>query len=160
MGEDRAVLLTVLAEASTAVAGTPSRSTKTALLAAALRQAGPAEVALAVAYLSGELPQRRTGVGHRSLVDLPSPAESASLELAEVDAAFEAMATSAGAGSAARRRALVVALFARATTDEQRLHIESLPEADYFGLSYYEKWLRAVAAVMLAKGAVTWEDLQ
>ena len=46
------------------------------------------------------------------------------------------------------------------TTDEQRLNIESLPEADYFGLTYYEKWLRAIAAVMLAKGAVTWEDLQ
>ena len=98
MGDTRAVLLTVLAEASTAVAGTPSRSAKTALLAAALRQAGPAEVALAVAYLSGELPQRRTGVGHRSLVDLPSPAESASLELTEVDAAFTAMATTAGTG--------------------------------------------------------------
>ena len=46
------------------------------------------------------------------------------------------------------------------TTDEQRLNIESLPEADYHGLTYYEKWLRAIAAVMLAKGAVTWEDLQ
>ena len=121
MGDTRAVLLTVLAEASTAVAGTPSRSAKTALLAAALRQAGPAEVALAVAYLSGELPQRRTGVGHRSLVDLPPPAASASLGLTEVDAAFTALATTAGTGSAARRRALLVGLFARATPAEQRL---------------------------------------
>jgi len=46
------------------------------------------------------------------------------------------------------------------TTDEQRLNIESLPEADYFGLTYYEKWLRAITAVMLAKGVVTWEELQ
>lgn len=46
------------------------------------------------------------------------------------------------------------------TTDEQRLNIEGLPEADYHDLTYYEKWLRAIAAVMLAKGAVTWEDLQ
>lgn len=46
------------------------------------------------------------------------------------------------------------------TTDEQRLHIEGLPEADYFGLTYYEKWLRAVTAVMLAKGHVTWEELR
>ena len=121
MGDTRPVLLTVLAEASTAVAGTASRSAKTALLAAALRQAGPAEVGLAVAYLSSELPQRRTGVGHRSLVDLPPPAHVASLELAEVDAAFEEMSTTAGTGSAARRRAIVVGLFARATLDEQRL---------------------------------------
>jgi hypothetical protein len=46
------------------------------------------------------------------------------------------------------------------TTDEQRLHIESLPEADYFGLTYYEKWLRAIAAVMLEKGHVSWEELE
>ncbi len=45
------------------------------------------------------------------------------------------------------------------TTDEQRLHIEGLPERDYFGLTYYEKWLRSVSAVALAKGLVTWEDL-
>jgi hypothetical protein len=46
------------------------------------------------------------------------------------------------------------------TTDEQRLHIEGLPEADYFGLTYYEKWLRAIAAVMLEKGVVGWEELE
>lgn len=46
------------------------------------------------------------------------------------------------------------------TTDEMRLNIESLHETDYFGLTYYEKWLRSVTAVMIAKGVVTWEDLQ
>jgi hypothetical protein len=46
------------------------------------------------------------------------------------------------------------------STDEMRLHIEGLPEHDYFGLTYYEKWLRSVSAVMLAKGLVTWDELR
>ncbi len=115
------MLLTVLAEASAAVGATPGRTAKVTLLAAALRAAGPAEVGLAVAYLSGELPQRRTGVGHRSLVDLPEPVDEASLELAEVDAAFAQMSTAAGTGSTAVRRQLLVGLFGRATRPEQRL---------------------------------------
>jgi nitrile hydratase subunit beta len=45
------------------------------------------------------------------------------------------------------------------TTDEQRLNIESLPEAEYFGLTYYEKWLKAMTAVLLARGVVSWEDV-
>ena len=45
------------------------------------------------------------------------------------------------------------------TTDEQRLNIESLPEADYFGLTYYEKWLKAMAAVLVSRGVVTWEEV-
>lgn len=45
------------------------------------------------------------------------------------------------------------------STDEMRLHIEGLPEAEYFSLTYYEKWLRSVCSVMVAKGLVTWEDL-
>lgn len=46
------------------------------------------------------------------------------------------------------------------TTDEMRLGIESLHETEYFDLTYYEKWLRSVTAVMVAKGVITWEDLQ
>lgn len=44
-----------------------------------------------------------------------------SLGLAEVDRAFAAMAEVSGAGAVARRRALLVELFARATGREQRL---------------------------------------
>ncbi|MCW2616690.1 MAG: ATP-dependent ligase [Frankiales bacterium] len=115
------MLLTVLAEASVAVGATAARSTKVALLAAALREAGPTEVGLAVSYLSGELPQRRTGVGHRSLSGLPGPADEPSLTLAEVDAAFAAMSTSSGTGSATTRRSLLGGIFQRATAAEQRL---------------------------------------
>jgi hypothetical protein len=78
-------------------------------------------VGLAVRYLSGELRQRRTGVGHRSLAGLPEAADTPSLTLAEVDAAFEAMGAEAGAGATGRRRARLHELFARATASEQRL---------------------------------------
>ena len=111
----------VLADASARVGATGARSAKVGLLADALRAAGPAEVELAVLFLSGELRQRRTGLGHRSLVDLPPPADEATLELAEVDACFAAIAEVSGAGSVARRRALLVDLWSRATAAEQRL---------------------------------------
>ena len=40
------------------------------------------------------------------------------------------------------------------TVDELRYGIESLPEADYRGLGYFEKWLLSMIAVMSRKGAV------
>ena len=40
-------------------------------------------------YLAGELRQRRTGLGWRSLRDLPAPAATPSLRVLDVDAAFE-----------------------------------------------------------------------
>src|SRR3569833_2468314 len=58
------VLLTVIAETSRAVAATSARLAKRELLADCLRRAAAEEVAVAVAYLSGELPQRQIGVGH------------------------------------------------------------------------------------------------
>lgn len=45
------------------------------------------------------------------------------------------------------------------TVDEMRLNIERLHETEYFGLTYYEKWLRSIVAVMVNKGVITWEDL-
>ena len=113
--------LAELAAASSEVGATAARSRKVTVLADALRLAGPDEVALAVLYLSGELRQRRTGLGHRSLLDLPAPADEPTLELREVDEAFAAMAAVAGAGSVARRRKLLASVFARATAPEQRL---------------------------------------
>ena len=63
------VLLADLATASQAVAGTSRRNEKVAAVAGALRAAEPDEVPVVVAYLSGELRQRRTGVGWASLRD-------------------------------------------------------------------------------------------
>ena len=121
LSDDDPVLLHALAEASLATGATAARSAKVALLGACLQQAGPEHVGLAVAYLSGELRQRRTGVGHRSLTGLPEPADQSSLLLPEVDAAFEAMAAASGPGSTTTRKALLCGLFERATAPEQTL---------------------------------------
>lgn len=105
---------------SAQVAATRSRTAKTELVAEALRSAGPEGAGVAAAYLAGALPQRRTGVGWRSLTDLPEPAAAPSLTVADVDAAMQVLAGEAGSGSAGRRREALQALFAAATDDEQR----------------------------------------
>ena len=114
------MLLVRIAEVSQAVAATSARLAKIEMLAAALREAGPLEVPIAVAYLSGELPQRQIGVGWAVLRDGFQPAVAPTLGLAEVDAAFSAIGAVAGKGSAAARKALVGELFGRATSAEQR----------------------------------------
>ncbi|MBM6403042.1 ATP-dependent DNA ligase [Phycicoccus sp. CSK15P-2] len=114
------VALADLVAVSAEVAATRSRTAKTEAIAALLARADAAEVATVVAFLSGVLPQRRLGVGYRSLSSLPEAADEPSLTVAEVDAAFDRLATTAGAGSTAARRAELAALFGRATTDEQR----------------------------------------
>ena len=79
---------------------------------------------MVVAHLSGVLPQRRLGVGFRSLGSLPEPAAEPGLTVAEVDAAFSRLAATAGAGSTASRRAELAALMGRATADEQRFLVD------------------------------------
>jgi ATP-dependent DNA ligase I len=112
------VLLTDITETSNAVAATSARLAKRELLASCLRRADPGEVAIAVAYLSGELPQRQIGVGWAALRDRPDPAAEATLTLAAVDAAFTAIGEVSGKGSVATRKALLADLFARATASE------------------------------------------
>src|SRR5579863_8218143 len=114
------VLLVRIAEVSQAVGATSGRLAKVDLLAGALRAAGPLEVPVAVAYLSGELPQRQIGVGWAALRDGFPAAEVPALSLSEVDAGFSAIGAVSGNGSAAARKALVGELFGRATADEQR----------------------------------------
>jgi DNA ligase-1 len=114
------MLLNQIAEVSQTVATTSARLAKIETLAGALRLAGPAEVPIAVAYLSGELPQRQIGVGWATLRDGFAPAAEPTLTLTEVDAAFSAIGTVSGQGSAAARKALVSELFGRATAAEQR----------------------------------------
>jgi ATP-dependent DNA ligase I len=119
-GENGRVLIGEIAEVSRAVAGTSARLAKIEMLAAALREAGPLEVPIAVAYLSGELPQRQIGVGWAALRDGFAPAEVPTLTLSDVDSGFSAIGAVSGKGSAAARKALVGELFGRATRDEQR----------------------------------------
>jgi DNA ligase-1 len=114
------VLLSEIAEVSRVVATTSARLAKIEALAGALREAGPLEVPIAVAYLSGELPQRQIGVGWAALRDGFPPADAPTLTLSDVDSGFSAIGAVSGKGSTAARRALVGELFGRATADEQR----------------------------------------
>ena len=114
------MLLNEIAEVSATVAATSARLAKIGALAVALREAGPIEVPIAVAYLSGELPQRQVGVGWAALRDGFPAAASPTLTLSEVDASLSAIGAVAGKGSAAARKALVGSLFGRATEGEQR----------------------------------------
>ncbi|QYJ04859.1 ATP-dependent DNA ligase [Nocardioides panacisoli] len=113
------MLLQEVVATSRAVSATRSRKEKVRLLAAVLAEAPAGERPLVARYLGGSLRQRRTGVGWRSLGDLPSPADEATLTVAEVDATLEKVAGLSGPGSAGMRRTRTEELFGRATEDEQ-----------------------------------------
>ncbi|HWJ65710.1 MAG TPA: ATP-dependent DNA ligase [Nocardioides sp.] len=129
------MLLATLVETSGAVAATRSRKDKVRLIGDLLLAAEPEQRVLAAHYLSGRLLQRRTGLGWRSLRDLPEPAARPGLTLPQVDAAFATMAGLAGPGSAGARAALAAELFGRATGEEQA-------------------WLRSVAVGEVRQGAL------
>lgn len=115
------MLLADVVATSTSLGQTRSRRAKADLIATLLTTAtDPVETEIVVTYLSGELRQRRTGVGWRTLAEAPQPAEVPSLTVEEVDHAFAELAGIAGTGSQARRREAVDALFGRATGEEQR----------------------------------------
>jgi len=107
-------------EASEAVASTRSRSAKVARLAGALKLLDPIEVALAVAYLSGDLPQGRIGVGYAAVFGTEAPAATTpKLTLRELDERLSEIATQRGSGAGKRRTEALGALLARATEREQ-----------------------------------------
>src|SRR5689334_11123537 len=110
-----------LVEVSNAVARTRSRLEKTARLAGLLSELRGGEVQVGVAYLSGSLPQGRIGIGWSALAGLREAGSSdeGRLDLLDVDAAFEQLAQTKGAGSALLRAQRLATLFARATREEQ-----------------------------------------
>ena len=114
------MLLADLVSTSNSVASTRSRLAKVEAIAERLRGAAPEEIPIVVSYLSGELRQRRTGVGWASLRDLPPPAAKPTLTVADVDGAFAHAAGASGPGSVAVRRHALASLFGRATEEEQR----------------------------------------
>lgn len=116
------MLLTDLVATHDIVRATRSRTAKVAALADLLVRAAEGdaeEVEVVTTYLAGVLRQRRTGLGWRGLSALPDPAPTPSLDVLEVDAAFEEMATLSGPGSQGRRVDLAARLFGRATAAEQ-----------------------------------------
>ncbi len=46
------------------------------------------------------------------------------------------------------------------TVDAMRRAIESLPRDDYFGLTYYERWVRAIRQLTLEKGLISEDELK
>ncbi len=119
---------------SRAVRATPSRLDKQALLAGLFSRLAAADLALAVSYLAGEIPQRRLGIGWKALsaaADESSsprgenltlfasqtssaPAAPIDLTLAELDRDFAAIADTRGPGSASRAASLLRQLLDRA----------------------------------------------
>jgi ATP-dependent DNA ligase I len=118
-GHNGRVLLAEVAEVSRAVAGASGRLAKIAAIADALRSAGPDEVPIVVAYLSGELPQRQIGVGWAALRSAPAAAVAPSLTVPGVDASLSEIGAVVGPGSVAERKRLVDEVMSAATTEEQ-----------------------------------------
>ncbi|MGE5639971.1 MAG: ATP-dependent DNA ligase [Clostridia bacterium] len=113
-------LLAELVRTSARVAENPGRLAKTGELAALLKRLAADEVELAISYLSGELPQGKLALGHAALAAARETGASVpQLALRDVDAVFTEVKGTKGKGAAARRDALVQALFARATAEEQ-----------------------------------------
>jgi len=111
-----------LVETSRRVTEASGRLEKIGLLASLLASVPPDEIEIAVAFLSGSFRQAKLGVGYAALqAAMPErPVESPSLELVEVDAAFEQISqVAAGKGSIATRVRLLADLLARATRIEQ-----------------------------------------
>ncbi|MDP9341299.1 MAG: ATP-dependent DNA ligase [Actinomycetota bacterium] len=114
------MLLEEIARTSAEVAATAARLGKIGRLASVLLSLRPEEVPVAVAYLSGELPQGTIGVGWASLRELPPAAASPSLTLLDVHGAFDRLKAATGPGSQAVRRHEIADLFGRATEEERR----------------------------------------
>ena len=111
-----------LVETSRCVGATRARNEKVGHIAAYLRGIAhdARALALGVAYIAGDLPQRKIGIGYAQLSAFRrAPAPQSSLTLADVDRTFEAIKNVAGSGSAKRRIELMCALVDLATAEEQ-----------------------------------------
>ena len=115
------MLLAELLAVSERVAGTRSRLAKIDAIAECLRRLDASEIALGVAYLTGDTRQGRIGIGYAGLKEAlaAAPASTPRLTLAQVDKALANIAQIKGEGSATERQRLLAELFARATAPEQ-----------------------------------------
>jgi DNA ligase-1 len=121
------MLLAALVETSSRVAETTKRLEKIRALAELLRRLPPEEIEIAVAYLSGSTRQGRIGIGYAALRDTTgSPAQTSTLEIADVDRTLQSIAEVRGVGAEGRRRELLRSLLERATGDEQHFLIRLL----------------------------------
>ncbi len=119
-GDARLDTLVVL---SRRIAKERGRNAKLELLAAYLSELRGPDVLLGASYCAGEVPQGKVGVGYATLRAILEGAgaasENPSLTLQALDDALAELAKTEGAGSAQRRRDLLGALLARASSEER-----------------------------------------
>jgi DNA ligase-1 len=115
------MLLAQLVETSRQVGADRSRLRKIGLLAETLSRLSPTERTTGVAYLCGQLPQGRIGIGAAALRDaMPASAASeARLSLLDVDRVLAHIADLSGAGSGRARVQALAQLLGSATAPEQ-----------------------------------------
>ena len=114
------MLLNALVTTSNQVAATSGRLAKIALLSDLLKQASPDEIELAIAYLSGTIRQSKIGVGWATLQKAKTHVGTAArLQLSDIDATLEKIATTSGKGSAGDKQRLLGELFSKAIKEEQ-----------------------------------------
>lgn len=111
-------LLIDLVTTSAAVGSTRSRTAKIDELASLLRRLAPAEIAIAVSYLTGAVPQGPIGVGWATSSTVEGTADRPSVTIGELDAAMAELATVGGPGSQAHRRDIIATLSRRLVPDE------------------------------------------
>jgi DNA ligase-1 len=112
-------LLANVVAASQEVAGTSSRSSKVATLAALLRRLDPDEVSIVTGFLSGIPRQGRVGVGYSTIYGVePATGPAPSLAVRDLDQAITDVKGATGSGSHERRRDVLAQLLTRATSDE------------------------------------------
>jgi DNA ligase-1 len=113
------VLLAELVTASGDVAATRARSVKVKRLAVLLNRLAPDEIEPAVSWLAGEARQGKIGIGYATVYGLDvTPATAATLTIADLDEAMEAIKGLTGAGSTTARQAVLGGILARATAPE------------------------------------------
>src|SRR5258706_16167890 len=98
------MLLAKVVETSRRITDTSKRLEKIEFLATLLKQLRPDEVEIVVAFLSGRTRQGRIGLGYAALRDAsPPPAATPSIEVMDLDRAFQSLEAGQGAGSVRER---------------------------------------------------------
>jgi DNA ligase-1 len=113
--------LAELVRTSSAVAAASGRLEKTSLLATFLGQLDDAEIEIALGFLIGWPRQGKLGIGWAAIESArpAQPATAATMELREVDLAFDELMSMRGKSSAVKRRMRLAELLARGTKEEQ-----------------------------------------
>jgi DNA ligase-1 len=113
--------LAAVVETSRRMTETRKRLEKIALIATLLRDARGDEIEIVTAFLSGRVRQGRIGVGYSGIREAAAEAgEQPSMELLDLDRAFDSLAQIQGPGAERRRIDLLRQLLGTATAPEQQ----------------------------------------